>query len=136
MFSVFGMSIVSFDSILVRLKALHNTSRLAERVCFDSILVRLKEIQGTWREQGAKRGFDSILVRLKVTTRPEHPTQPTFRFHTGSIKRNAAWRLRMLTGARFDSILVRLKVIFKNDVRSAFLSFDSILVRLKVTGGG
>ena len=55
-----------------------------------------------------------------------------FRFHTGSIK--SAVKAGVLRfGNSFDSILVRLKVIFKGlrDTMS-MTGFDSILVRLKV----
>ena len=56
-----------------------------------------------------------------------------FRFHTGSIKRKPLKIVKCLAELRFDSILVRLKVVMFFSTFSTASCFDSILVRLKVT---
>ena len=59
------------------------------------------------------------------------PKSEGFRFHTGSIKRLIRVEGEAISGKGFDSILVRLKVIYGNTMKYPVISFDSILVRLK-----
>ena len=76
-------------------------------------------------------GFDSILVRLKAKVIATGLIdRDKFRFHTGSIK-SQCLRLDLDTRESFDSILVRLKVYFDEELSSFEVGFDSILVRLK-----
>ena len=100
-----------FDSILVRLKvylktfsvrvpilfrfhtgsikSLPTIRKYHHFLCFDSILVRLKADTALTKKEDYAR-FDSILVRLKEKS-PSLSRRLTisFRFHTGSIKRQA-----------------------------------------------
>ena len=101
--------LLSFNSILVRLKAWIVCYRDENKCCFNSILVRLKgepknldlrvwdqfqfhtgSIKRVWwhRFRWVRRSFNSILVRLKaLASRSADAPSELFQFHTGSIKR-------------------------------------------------
>ena len=98
----------SFDSKLVRLKAIIPASVKRMRKRFDSKLVRLKEDTSL---------FSEFLIK-------------TFRFQTGSIKSKLEpGTINHLP--RFDSKLVRLKADADDKEKSKLFGFDSKLVRLK-----
>ena len=84
--NMLSMHLISFDSILVRLKGDAGRGSYEAELSFDSILVRLKDMQG-------------LEISNKLTV---------FRFHTGSIK-SLHTRNQKCPMLCFDSILVRLK---------------------------
>ena len=86
--------ILSFDSILVRLKEM--LVRLLVRcfLCFDSILVRLKDGRAT----ACRKPYDNLFrfhtgsIKSHRTRMHGKATMMRFRFHTGSIKRRNVQR--------------------------------------------
>ena len=96
------------------IKSLRDFHRFLRRKnSFDSILVRLKVKALNILEINSDRfrfHTGSIKSRIRRTPKRNH-RQATFRFHTGSIKSVKASYPACDNLRRFDSILVRLKVV-------------------------
>ena len=78
--------------------------------------------------------FNSIVVRLKAfLDQFDRSNVFPFQFHSGSIKRTT-FRLVRLKQTRFNSIVVRLKVVLSAVPDYDHSGFNSIVVRLKEVG--
>ena len=89
--------ISSFNSIVVRLKAIWISPSRSRQRRFNSIVVRLKGMDDDEIDFNSLR-FNSIVVRLKVVAScGQAPSSPQFQFHSGSIKSTALrrWRKRV-----------------------------------------
>jgi len=98
-----------FNSLMVRLKANACCISLLATTGFNSLMVRLKVIQRVIYNL-AKPGFNSLMVRLKdrsIIVIKE--SLFLFQFLDGAIKR-LGQTTEVSTTARFNSLMVRLKV--------------------------
>ena len=95
---------------MVRLKEVVTADVPSHDLCFNSIVVRLKgESHRRALRTEALFQFHSGSIK-SIAELFFAPTSLAFQFHSGSIKSGSVFEVRDFPKARFNSIVVRLKV--------------------------
>ena len=110
-------ALFDFNSTMVRLKVNRKCMTVRFLVYFNSTMVRLKGFEpGAWKE--VKGYFNSTMVRLKASADQLHVVISSFQFHYGTIKSSISLPPIPYCCCNFNSTMVRLKD-YNGEVASA-----------------
>ena len=121
----------SFNSTMVRLKAVLEEPTRDPNKCFNSTMVRLKAGTAVVLVATSLLGFNSTMVRLKAPL-PPHPKSLSPSFNSTMVRLKVDLTTFINAGQpSFNSTMVRLKVPDVEACRDDQLGFNSTMVRLK-----